>query len=243
MATLINRERSNSESDVETNSLEALAKKRHTIADVGATLINVLRFQKGTSGSDNTTNHLSKENVGGLEGQRTSVTIGCKSDTTSTTSSSKFRRRNTFRGLSNSITGFLRLRTIATKNQKPTKPEVTYENTYKMGPDTGKHIAITQTEQEAGKVLQDVIGETEYNQKTSGAHSVKIANMIKEKVKAMNFPRYRVVVQIVITQVCGQGIETASRCVWDASVDNYSCVTYQNDTTVAMAMIYGVYLE
>lgn len=44
----------------------------------------------------------------------------------------------------------------------------------------------------------------------------------------MNIPRYKVVIQTTIGQMCDQGIRVASRCLWDLTTDNYSAVNYTN---------------
>ncbi|KAL4233811.1 Tctex1 domain-containing protein 1 [Mactra antiquata] len=239
------RERSSSQGNEPTATEDNILKKRHTIAEVGTALIHVLKISKGHS-SDNTmdTNPSPKGGVLFKNLRRPSESVDSKSDKTSTSIAAALqRRRSTFRNIACGITSMMKLRSLSTGKVEPLKPKIRYENSYRLGPDTGKHIAISETEKVAGRVLEDMIGEKQYDHIICGRLSIDISNRIKAGIKALNFPRYRIIVQVVISQANGQGLEAASRCLWDSKVDNYSCVTYRNDTVIAMALIYGVYLE
>jgi hypothetical protein len=112
-----------------------------------------------------------------------------------------------------------------------------------MAPDNGEHIATSKIEIIAQQILEREIGNKTYNSATVGTMTRVISTEIKNKVKELNFQRYRIICQVVITQVEDQGIEATSRCLWDASCDNFAAVSYRNDSIAAIAMIYGVYLE
>ncbi len=45
---------------------------------------------------------------------------------------------------------------------------------------------------------------------------------------ALNYPRYKVVVQVVLGQNKHQGVKIASRCLWDTETDNYASFSYTN---------------
>lgn len=53
-------------------------------------------------------------------------------------------------------------------------------------------------------------------------------------VEEVNIPRYKLVVQAVVGQVLGQGAYTASRCLWDSSVDNYVSCQFRNVCSSAL---------
>jgi hypothetical protein len=73
--------------------------------------------------------------------------------------------------------------------------------------------------------------------------ALELCAEIKEKVKALNIPRYKVVLQSVIGEVKGQGAYVASRCLWDTETDNYASYSYQNASLFACVMVFGLYLE
>lgn len=60
---------------------------------------------------------------------------------------------------------------------------------------------------------------------------------------ALNFPRYKIVVQSVVGQQKSQGVRVASRCLWDTEVDNFSTYTYTTDTLWATVMCFGLYTD
>ena len=66
---------------------------------------------------------------------------------------------------------------------------------------------------------------------------------IKAKVKELNIPRYKVVVQVTLGENKGQGVRVASRCLWDHKTDNYATLTYKNERYFACAVVFGCYTE
>ena len=41
-------------------------------------------------------------------------------------------------------------------------------------------------------------------------------------------PRYKLVVQVVIGEIKGQGLRVMSKCLWDDQFDNYATYTYKD---------------
>jgi hypothetical protein len=62
-------------------------------------------------------------------------------------------------------------------------------------------------------------------------------------LSALNFPRYKIVVQTVMGQSAKQGVRVASRCLWDVEADNVSSYTYNADTLWVTVMVFGLYVE
>jgi len=60
---------------------------------------------------------------------------------------------------------------------------------------------------------------------------------------AINFPRYKIVVQSVVGQQKQQGVRVASRCLWDTDTDNFSTYTFTNDTLWCTVMCFGLWVE
>lgn len=153
------------------------------------------------------------------------------------------RRRSTLKNVAQGISGMLKLRNLTIPRSDTGKPKITLENTYKMAPEAGNHIAMSIIEEMAEKILRDEIGGKKYTSFHAGEMACSISSKIKTKVKEMNVPRFKIVCQVVITQAKEQGLEAASRCLWDASTDNFTAVTFQNNYIAATAMVYGVYFE
>ena len=70
-----------------------------------------------------------------------------------------------------------------------------------------------------------------------------MVEQIKAKVKELNIPRYKVVVQVTLGENKGQGVRVASRCLWDHKTDNYATLTYKNERYFACAVVFGAYTE
>uniref|UniRef100_H9GC41 Tctex1 domain containing 2 n=1 Tax=Anolis carolinensis TaxID=28377 RepID=H9GC41_ANOCA len=55
------------------------------------------------------------------------------------------------------------------------------------------------------------------------------------------FQRYKMVVQVVIGEQRGEGVNMAARCFWDADTDNYAQDVFINDSLFCVAMAFGCY--
>ncbi len=60
---------------------------------------------------------------------------------------------------------------------------------------------------------------------------------------ALNFSRYKIIVQAVVGQQKMQGVRVVSRCLWDTDTDNCSSYTYTSDSLWATVMVFGLYVE
>ena len=60
---------------------------------------------------------------------------------------------------------------------------------------------------------------------------------------ALNFPRYKIIVQAMVGQQKQQGVRVVSRCLWDPDSDSCSTYTYHSDTLWATVMVFGLYVE
>lgn len=55
--------------------------------------------------------------------------------------------------------------------------------------------------------------------------------------------RYKVIVQVVMGEIKGQGVRVTSKCLWDPKVDNSASYTFKNESFYATAMVFGCYFE
>ncbi|OWF44530.1 tctex1 domain-containing protein 1-A-like [Mizuhopecten yessoensis] len=160
------------------------------------------------------------------------------------------RRRSTFKGIASSITSLLQVRR-ATKGRLSIPgldelkfPKEKMENTYKMQPDQGQIFKTNDIKSIAQEVMEQTLHSVKYNSSICNRLVCDISQTIKNRVRGLNMARYRVVVYVFIGQCNGQStMQMASRCVWDASTDNFCTTTYTNDSLVAVASVYGVYYE
>ena len=90
-------------------------------------------------------------------------------------------------------------------------------------------------------VLASKLGGVVYTADRSAALSQQIAAEMRDKIKELNLARYKVCVHVVIGELKGQGARMASRCFWDADVDNVATEVFKNETLFCVANAYGVY--
>lgn len=56
-------------------------------------------------------------------------------------------------------------------------------------------------------------------------------------------PRYKIVVLVHIGQLTGQSMQISSRCLWDASNDNFASYSFKNSSLYGVATVFAVYFE
>jgi tctex1 domain-containing protein 2 len=82
------------------------------------------------------------------------------------------------------------------------------------------------------KIIEDVLkgtleGKT-WNGEEETVWTVSISEQIKQKVKELDYPRYKLVVQVIIGENKLQGVRIASRCLWDHETDNLATAAFKN---------------
>lgn len=117
------------------------------------------------------------------------------------------------------------------------------ENTYKMKPDEQTVFAPSKVKNEILSVLQEVLQGKEYDAEECANLCCELSVMIKNKVKNLNFLRYKIISNVYIAPYADQGLKTASRCVWDDKTDSYACASFSNKSLVAIATVHGVFME
>lgn len=92
-------------------------------------------------------------------------------------------------------------------------------------------------------VLEERLQGCSYSAKFCQEISPVLADVIKERVKRLVFPRYKIVSHVLMGQVTGQSMRSVSRCAWNEEFDNFAQYCYQSSTLYAIGVVYGVYAE
>jgi hypothetical protein len=118
----------------------------------------------------------------------------------------------------------------------------TDENTYIVHPEYKNKFRPGPVREIIREVLQSKLEKATYN--IDAMHNVtrQIADDIKDRVKELALPRYKIVVQVTIGEQRGQGVRMGSRCFWDSDTDSYASETFANESLFCVATCYGVYL-
>ena len=122
-----------------------------------------------------------------------------------------------------------------------TRPQVRYECTYKMDPDK-KFLS-----HRAGDIIQDVLRaelrEAKYEPERSQNLCRYLADTIKNRVKELDFHRYKIVSIVTIGSLDQGASSCASQCVWNEKYDTYAESSFKNGSLYALGIIYGIYQE
>ena len=87
------------------------------------------------------------------------------------------------------------------------------------------------------------IKDKEYDHLQAKQWSEQIVDQIKNQLKGLFMPSYKILVQAVIGEIGGQGVRIASKCLWDDSNDNFASFTYQNNSLFCTGIVFGIYYE
>ena len=90
-------------------------------------------------------------------------------------------------------------------------------------------------------VLKAELTGVAYDVSSTPDRSKKIADVLRNQLKNLALPRYKFMVQVVIGELRGQGVQMGSRCFWDSSTDCQVSETFVNDELFCCATAYGVY--
>mmetsp|Transcript_8485 Transcript_8485/g.17012 ORF Transcript_8485/g.17012 Transcript_8485/m.17012 type:complete len:133 (+) Transcript_8485:36-434(+) len=115
--------------------------------------------------------------------------------------------------------------------------------TYIMHPEEDEKFLPAAVKAIAEQVLQEELGGKEYDEDEAKEWSLNVCENIKTRVKDLNIPRYKIVVQATIGELRDQGVRVASRSLWDTATDNYASCSFRNQTLWCVVIVFGVYTE
>eukprot|EP00929_Paragymnodinium_shiwhaense_P075999 TRINITY_DN38971_c0_g2_i1.p1 TRINITY_DN38971_c0_g2~~TRINITY_DN38971_c0_g2_i1.p1 ORF type:complete len:160 (-),score=30.54 TRINITY_DN38971_c0_g2_i1:78-557(-) len=116
------------------------------------------------------------------------------------------------------------------------------ENSYIIHPEYKNKFRPGPTREIIKDVLTSKLEKATYNMETTQLLTRQLSDEIKDRLKDLMLPRYKIVVQVAIGEQRGQGVRMGSRCFWDADTDSYASETYSNESLFCVATAYGVYL-
>ena len=96
----------------------------------------------------------------------------------------------------------------------------------------------------AESILTDKLKDAKYDPSTCKTLSQELAGCIMEKLKSLNYKRYKLVAVVSLGSVKERpGLQFGSRCFWNQNTDKFVSVKYTNGSLFAVAMIYGLYFD
>ncbi|CAD5118116.1 DgyrCDS6855 [Dimorphilus gyrociliatus] len=106
--------------------------------------------------------------------------------------------------------------------------EETSQNTYIIRPSYQSKFRSAAVKETIHQVLKEHLKEKIYSAEDSMMWTRDISEDIKAKVKDLGYERYKLLVQVVIGELRGEGVKMACRCFWDSDTDNYAQDVFMN---------------
>ena len=130
----------------------------------------------------------------------------------------------------------------ASKDKSSIAPAVRYEPTYRMEPKERFSIRRAEEAMLAGMKFF-LASQPGYNATKCGGMTRLLVDDIKQRLKQLGYSRYKLVVQVLLTQKAEQDMKMSSQCVWDVKRDDVATVTYAIKDIMAIATVHAVYCE
>ena len=118
-----------------------------------------------------------------------------------------------------------------------------WEPSYRTRPVESEKFVPRAVEAIIREVMERALKSAHFDETECKSLALELCAEIKERVKQLNIPRYKVVLQSVLGEVKGQGAYIASRCLWDTDTDNYAAFSMKNASLFCVIMVFGLYLE
>lgn len=156
------------------------------------------------------------------------------------------RRRSNWKKLAFSFGSMGRFRRASnlTDSHTETRPaKLQMENTYKLRPDNDKIFSPVRVQHVVTKILEEQLYDVHYDPEVCSALCTEIADAIKERVKILNFPRYKLICNVMIGQAINPGLSVSSLSLLDSNADNFTSVSFKSKDICAVAIVHGIYME
>jgi hypothetical protein len=124
--------------------------------------------------------------------------------------------------------------------------EVVYENTFITAP-SGYGPGAKFQQHKVQAILRGVLKERmegqAYDAVKAAQISKHIAEDLRERVKALGYERYKLVVQVTLGQKKGQAMRIVSRCLWDTATDAFASEYFENESLYCVCQVFGLWYE
>jgi hypothetical protein len=114
-------------------------------------------------------------------------------------------------------------------------------HSYSLRPKMSQKFRSSDVKELIHGILISKLADKSYNTETCTELAKSISAEIKEKLKQFNYDRYKFIIQCVIGEQKGAGINMCGRCFWDSDTDNFAESIYMNETLFCVAAAYAVY--
>jgi hypothetical protein len=113
---------------------------------------------------------------------------------------------------------------------------------YQIKPKQREKFKPGKAKEAIQEILTVKLKNQQYNTEACQQLTRDLAEEVKAKLKDMNLPRYKYVVQVTIGEQKGQGVRMGCKCFWDFDTDYCASEVFQNDSLFCLVTVYAVYL-
>ena len=132
---------------------------------------------------------------------------------------------------------------MADDDVMPMEKVVVTENSYQLKPTEEEKFKAGEIRKMMQELLQEKLKGQRYDPTEAAQLSKELCTEIKQKAKSTGCTRHKLVVQVTIGEVQGQGVRISSRCLWDVETDNHASASFQNTSLYCVAMVFAVFFE
>lgn len=133
-------------------------------------------------------------------------------------------------------------RTSVPTMPKPAAPAVRYAPTYRLEP---KNPLVRERLEKIVKAEMEKNYHHEYSfhPKTSLRMAAHVSEDIKNRIKGLNFDRYRYIVVTTVGEYLMQGLYQMANFLWDADKDGYVSYTVETPKFFAVCSVFYIYFD
>ena len=165
----------------------------------------------------------------------------------STASLSQLKHRTSMKGAFHVGQALHRIRQISVtgstteSSYKYEKPVL--ENTYQL--EATQRFPVHRVREIIHDVLDNLLSSDVQVEEVLRSNLItrNITNVIKDRVKMLDVPRYKIVVNVLVGQSSFSSLNYSSRCLWNDKLDNFVECNYSCGETSAVVTVYGIYVE
>jgi tctex1 domain-containing protein 2 len=113
---------------------------------------------------------------------------------------------------------------------------------YQIKPKQREKFKPAKTKEILQEIMSNTLKDKTYSHDKAQEFSRFIADDVKSRLKNMNLPRYKFLVQVTVGEQKGQGVRVGTKCFWDYDTDYCTSEVFQNDSLFCLCVVYAVYL-
>ncbi|XP_050758674.1 dynein light chain Tctex-type protein 2B [Gymnogyps californianus] len=114
-------------------------------------------------------------------------------------------------------------------------------NTYSLRPGLQRRFKSSTVKECIHAILKEKLANVRYIPEEMPQLTKSLSETIKDRLKEEGFDRYKMVVQVVIGEQRGEGVNMAARCFWDADTDSYAHDVFMNDSLFCVVAAFGCF--